>query len=222
MSVGALVTDARFRDALTSLMRKENMKCHFSESVEGLLENAMSSFPRIFIIQENVDSPLRILDLVNNLRELFGVVATIILIGQNMSSARMASLIGEGADNYFSYPFDIGLLEDFLFKSARKELCRPFKYRNVPSGKTSITIKLKILVTEINANGILFEANDFITSGVILSLDLNKLLNLSLPPVKVQVLRSEKKGTGRFFCSSEFFEIDADLRKKIIFSIKAV
>lgn len=221
MSVGVLVTDARFKDALNTLMRKEHIKCHFSETVEGFLENAMTSFPRIFIIQENADTPLRILDLVTDLRELFGVVATIILIGQNMSSARLASLIGEGADNYFSYPFDIGLLEDFLFKSAKKEFCRPFKYRNVPSGKESISIRLKIHVTEINANGVFFEASNFITSGVILSLNLNTLLELTESPIQAQVLRVEKKGTGKYICFAEFINMDSDLRKKITFGLKA-
>jgi hypothetical protein len=64
MNVGVLVSDSRYMKALSELMGREKLVCHFSSTIEGFLEESMNSLPRIFIIQDNGDSPLSILDLV--------------------------------------------------------------------------------------------------------------------------------------------------------------
>lgn len=220
MKVEALVSDSRYQKALNDLMGQEKLLCHYSSTIEGLLEESMNTFPRIFIIQENLDSQLRILDLVRDLRELFGAVATIVLVGEDIPGHRVAALIGVGADNIFSYPFDSGLIEDFLFKSAKKELCKPFKYRHVPSGESPISIKLHVYVSEVNVEGVSFESRDLIINGVILTLDLSSLLDIPDAKVRVRIISSEKTDSGVFASIAEFVEIEEDLRKRIAFNLK--
>lgn len=220
MSVAALITDDRFEKALVELLGREHMKLHLSTTIAGLLEESMNVIPRVFIIQDSSERALRILDLVRDLRQLFGAVVTVAIVGEDIPGARVAALIGAGADNIFSYPFDAGLLEDFLFKSARKEICRPFKYRHVPSGETPISIKLLVYISEINAGGVLFESRDFISAGTILALDLSFLLELPNTQVRVRIVSSEKTSSGAFGSRSEFVDLDEDMRKRIAFILK--
>ncbi len=221
MTVAALITDSRYQKALLDLMGREKFKCQMATTIEGLLEESMTSIPRIFIIQDTSERALRILDLVRDLRQLFGAVVTIAVVGEDLRGGRVATLIGAGADNFFSYPFDEGLIEDFLFKSARKELCRPFRYRHVPSGETPISIKLIVHISEVNARGVLFESQNFMNSGVILTLDLNELLALPGAVVQVRITSSERNSSGIFSSDSEFVDMDDDLRKRIAFALKS-
>jgi len=220
MKVEVLVSDSRYEKALTELMGREKLLCNYSSTIEGFLEESMNSFPRIFIIQDSGNSPLRILDLVRDIRELFGAVVTIVLIGEDIPGHRIAALIGVGADNIFNYPFDAGLIEDFLFKSSKKELCRPFKYRHVPSGEAPISIKVMVFVTEINVDGVMFESRDLIINGVVLTLDLSSLIEIPEAKLRVRITSSEKTTSGAFASIAEFVDLDENLRKKIAFKLK--
>lgn len=220
MKAQALVLDKSYKEAVMKMMSQEGVSCSFSENIEDFLQESIDSNPRIFIIQENVDRPLVALDLIRDLRDLFGSVATIITLGNNISGSRMTSLVGSGADNYFTYPFDIGLIEDFLFKHLRKDIFRPFKYKHVPSGESPIFIDLKLYITEINSNGIKFEADDLIVNGVVLCFDLNLLLDIYRCKVQARVVESEKNISGGFTHFAEFYEIESDLRKRIVFKLK--
>lgn len=220
MSVQALIIDDQYKKSISSISGIEHIKFHFVASIEELLEKSIEHWPRIFIIQENADSPLRIMDLIRDLRMLFGAAPTILLLGEEMSGKKLTRYLGSGCDNFFQFPFDYALIGDFLYKSTNKQLCQPFKYRHVPSGEAPIEIKVKLFITEVNLTGIHFEAPNLITNGVVFLLDLNPLLDLYPYQVKVRVLNSEfnENGTLNFF--AEYYEIDPDLRKRIAFKLK--
>lgn len=221
MSIQALIIDDNYKKSISSISGIEHLKCHFVASIEELLEKSVEHWPRIFIIQENADSPLRIMDLIRDLRMLFGAAPTIMLVGEVMSGKKLTRYLGIGCDNFFQYPFDSALVEDFLYKSTKKELCKPFKYRHVPSGEVPIEVKMKLFITEVNLNGVHFETHNLIANGVIFPLDLNPLLDLYPYQVKVRVLHSEFNENGSLSFFAEYHELDPDLRKRIAFKLKA-
>ncbi len=220
MTVQAFVQDEKLKGPLVKILERGMLQCHFSKSTEELLECALLSSPKIVIIQDDAKGHLRSIDLIRDLRDLFGAMITIVHVGTENPGARLTALISAGADNFFAYPFDEVLLEDFLFKSTKKEVCRAFKYRNVPSGETPIEFKLNISIIEINAEGLIFESSELITNGMAFVLDLHSVLELSPFKAKARVLESVRNTSGGYTFTAEFFDISDDLRKRITFKLK--
>jgi hypothetical protein len=223
MSVLCLVNDKRYRQEIISLCKKGQLSYQFTESVEGLLKRSLEDIPRIFFIQDDKRAHLRILDLIKDLRNLFGAVVTIVIINDENPGIRLASLISAGADNFFRYPFDQNLTEDFLFKSAHKNIYRPFKYRNVPSGEPSVQLQVELFFTEINEEGVKFEAKEFLMNGVIFEISLETMLSLEplSSQVRVRVISSTTDELNRRLYFAEYFRVPLDIRKMITYKLKS-
>jgi hypothetical protein len=215
-----LKDDLLSKSALLKIEKHDFHIKHFN-SVENLYAKSMENPPRVFLIQDDLSSKTQLYDLVKDLREMFGSNPTILMIGASSSSDEISHFIGVGIDYYLSTPFDVDLFDDFLSKTANSDVCRPFRYRGVPSGETPITIEFKVDVNQISNRGISFSSSNYMLKGSDLKLSILSFIPLITSEIKVKILQSSVIEEG-FEYFAEYVELGDELRKQISHEIKNI
>lgn len=219
MSIQLLITKPEYKLSLQKFFTNNNIFFNNSLTIESFIENSMSDTPEIFIIQEDCGGTLKLLDVVKDIRILFGAYPTVLIVGKCATKKYLTALLTEGVDHYISYPFDKMILEDFIHKRTQKNLCRPFLYHYVPSGGIKVEILLDIYLSEINTDGITFKSKSLIANGTKLKLNLSKFLDIPLFIVDVKILSSEgEDGYFNYECCYEY--LNRDLKRRLIFKLK--
>jgi hypothetical protein len=134
--------------------------------------NTIKNRPDVIFIQSDISSSLGTGHLVEDLRSIFGVITTIIIIGDEISKSKFANYLSYGVDQFFSFPFDDILLEDFLSKRTSSEYFHAFKYRNIPSGSTGVLFKFNLKLLEVNTLEIILKSDHAIKVGCKITLNL--------------------------------------------------
>ena len=220
MSVQILASDQGLLNDVQQHLRKVDIKYNHVITLENLYLKSMQECSRSFVIQANFDSKLRMQDLIRDLRMLFGSFPSIIFIGKNIDGEEIAQFYDLGIDLYMNWPIDMGLLKDFFSKDVEKELCLPFKYRNVPSGGSVVQLSFPIYMQSISSNGVSFHTNDLITKGTIFEIDLGPILKVGQCKVSCKVLLNKLSEQKDYEYFAEFFEISKEMNKKIIHHLK--
>lgn len=219
LTIQLLITNSEFKASMQKIFAQNDLAFNNSNSIEAFVKESMSETPEIFIIQDDCGGTLKLLDVIKDLRILFGAYPTILVIGKQITKKYLSALLTEGADYYINYPFDQMIIEDFIHKRTFNKLCRPFLYHHVPSGGIKIDIVLDIYLTEINAFGVCFKSKSLIANGTKISLDLSESIDIPSFVVDVKILSSE--GHNDYFhyeCCYEY--ISRDLTKRLIFKLK--
>src|SRR5690606_13906723 len=111
LTIQLLVTNSEFKASLQKIFAENNLTFNNSSSIETFIEQSMSETPEIFIIQDDCGGTLKLLDVIKDLRLLFGAYPTILVIGKQITKKYLSALLTEGADHYINYPFDQMIIE---------------------------------------------------------------------------------------------------------------
>mgnify|MGYP003690713297 CR=1 FL=1 len=221
MIIQLLAIDDKIANPLRKFFHEKNTKLIESTTFETFFNNCTSHPSNVFIIQSNITSELQILGFIKDLRSYFGTFPSILIIGRNYNKINTTNFLNVGADNFFEYPYDLTIIEDFLGHRFQKKSFRPIDYRNVPSGGSPSSISRPIRLTLISSNSISFNSFDFITRGSIINFPIGNFVKSSADSVRCKVLSSsDNSKSDDYSYIAEYFEIDNELKKEIRFALK--
>lgn len=220
MIIQVLSTSAQYRASLTTIFEKFNATHNFFHNEADFIESSIKLRPSVFFIQSDTKESLGRLNLVSDLKTMFGALSTIVLFGDKISRKKLASFLGEGADQFFSFPFDQSLIEDFIQKRVDDSFFKAFKYRNVPSGMSDVEIEFKVNLEELSEKGVILASSNLIKSGATIDVDLSEVKDASLQQVKARVLYSEKAGPNLFKAYCEYEDLSPKQKQSIVNFLK--
>ncbi len=215
MITQVLLSNERYLSSLNGFFKKFNLKAEFSINIEDFKEQSLKRHPALFFIQADIESSLDIKNLVGDIRELYGLYVTIIIFGDGMSQTKLSSYLVEGADQFFSFPFDQALIEDFLSKRTESSFFNAFKYRNIPTRASEAYFNIGLEVVEINTTGVIFHGDDLIKNGTILNLPLNEVFQKFKGMLSLRIVRCEVMESGRFIIYTVYKDIE-QVEKNVI------
>lgn len=215
-----LTSNPKYKKVFEDYFKSKKVQTVYPRSYEELFLKSMTDRPHYYIVDVGFDSSFRFLDSVKDLRLLYGTFPLVLAIGGREDSEILTHGLGVGADNFITWPFDLPVVENYLARDLGKDLFSPFKHRHVPSGGVQVRIGRTIELSEINARGIVFYSNDFMSKGTIFHLSLNDFLSEAIPEVRVRVVKASRDDDGSYNYFAKFFDIDKEIKRKIIFDLK--
>ena len=216
MIAQALLFNQESKLAVSQVLEGLQVAVCFSSSLSAYKEDILKTKPDIFFIEVLTKHSLEILEVISDIRHLFGAMATIVILGDSMTSSNMAMFLSVGSDQFFSFPLDTALVEDFLSKRTESSFYNTFKYRNVPSRSTEINIKFEVSLKRIHSRGIVFVSSHLIKNGAVLSFDFNNVSADLAFEVQCLVTQSTCLPSKEFEVHAVFFEIDIEKQNSIV------
>ena len=159
--------------------------------------------------------------MVGDIRELYGISVTILILGDRMSKRKLLNYLTEGADQFFSYPFDQVLIEDFLSKRTGADYFDAFKYRKVPPGVSEMNLKFALNIVEINSDGVVFEGSEVLKIGTLFKTRLEKVWSICDEELQLRVVRHEVLKDDSFRTFTLYENISRTLKESIISELMA-
>lgn len=214
------LSSEKYKVPISSFLKKLNISSEFSSDLSKFKEDSLEVRPNIFFIQTNEDDAPDVLNLVSDIRDLFGAVATIIILGDEISQKQMAVFLAQGADQFFSFPLDFPLIEDFLSKRTNIAYYNAFKYRNIPSRSTEISIKFDVQLKAISSIGVILNSPHLIKIGSFLNFNLKEISGDL--PFEIQVLTTDliQLRSSRYEIYAVYFDISDEMKNAIIHEIR--
>ncbi len=215
-----VLTDNKYKSSITNFLEKLDISYKFSSDFLNYKIDSLKTKPDLFFIQADNNSSPEVLDLVSDIRNLFGAIATIIILGDDMSHKRMTAFLAEGADQFFSFPFDLTLMEDFLSKRTPLTYYNTFKYRTIPSRSTEIDIKFDVYLSSLSEMGVTIRSPHLIKNGALFNFNLEQVSpNL---PYEVQALttHSIQLDSKEFETYTVFFETQDEVKNAIAHELR--
>lgn len=197
-------------------------KCEIIESsrLEEFFQNITKKPSHIFIIEAGIESEVRTLDFIRDLRTYFGAFPFIFVISKKGAILNKTNYLNVGVDDTLELPIDTGILEDLLGHAFKNDVFHPLNYRTVPSGGSQVSISRDIYLEQVNRDGIAFNSPDFISRGTVVEVSLAEVLNIDISRTFFKVVYSEETDDGDYYYFGEFFEIEPEDKKKIKFELK--
>jgi hypothetical protein len=215
-----LLSNERYLSSLNEFFNKLSLKFEICVNIEDFKEQSLIRHPSLFFIQADIESSLDIKNLVGDIRELYGIYVTIVIFGDDMSRTKLSSFVTEGADQFFSFPFDQALMEDFLSKRTQSSFFSAFKYRNIPTRASEVHFNISLEIVELNTSGVIFHGDDLIKNGTIFKLSLNTVNEQLQGEVSLRIVRCEVMESGRFIIYTVFENMDQDVKNIIVNEIR--
>lgn len=205
-----------YKKTLESFLKGLKISYEISLDINQFKVSSLKRRPLVFFIQADRGSSLEIKSLVGDIREIFGSLVTIIIFGNSMSRKKLVSFIAEGADQFFSFPFDEALIEDFLHKRTGSDYFNGFKYRNTPTRSSHMNLLFEQELVELNAKGLILKGKSLIKNGTSFSVMIGPL-NPNFPSeIMVRVIRVEMVDNDNFLTYCLFDDLNEDQRSTII------
>lgn len=222
MKAQVLLSNIKYQPQLIAILKKLNFNFEISSNIENFKEDCLSRKPTIFFVQADSESTLEVILLVKDLRSFFGAIATVIIFGNVMSRPKLVNFLLAGANQFFPFPFDESMIEDFLNKNTGDSYFNAFKYRNIPSQYSEIDIDFELELVEFNAKGIIFQTCNIIKNGTYLQLDLEQISSRIPYKINVEVLQSEVISDGIYLIHSYFHEVSEHIKNMIIEELRNI
>lgn len=216
MNAFALMEDEKQIEYLKELMLKNEIGIKFSRDLMSFKSDSLKYRPDIFFIEINKDSSLELIHLINDIKTIFGVIATIIVIGSKANKKSIGNILINGADHFFLYPLDGALVEDFLSKRTTSEHCQGFRYRNIPSRSHPIKVDFSVNLIEVNTRGIIIESNHLYKIGSVSEIPGSVLSEKIQESIRLITTSFELGEICRYKMNLNYYEIKNDLKSKII------
>jgi hypothetical protein len=214
------LTNNKHEKPLESFFKQLNISYEFSSNFTNYKTHSLERKPDLFFIQADNSSSSEILDLVSDIRSLFGAIATIIILGEEMSHEKMTAFLAEGADQFFSFPLDLTLIEDFLSKRTKTTYYNAFKYRNIPSRSTEIDIKFDVDLRSVSETSITIASPHLVKNGTLLSFNL-KQISTNLPyDVQALTTHCAQLASEEFEIHAVFFEIEDKVKNALTHELR--
>lgn len=220
MIAQAVLADHKYKKSLTHLLEELNISYEFSSNFTNFKIDSLKRKPELFFIHTNSAYTSEVLDLVTDIRSLFGAVATIVILGEEMSHLNMTAFLAEGADQFFSFPFDFTLIEDFLSKRTKVTFYNAFKYRRIPSRSTDIDIKFDVKLSSITEMGIVIISPHLIKNGTFINFNLEQISSSLSYDVQLLTTHSSRIAPNEFEIHTLFFEINNEVKDAITHEIR--
>ena len=215
-----ILINNRYEKSLTSFLEGLNISYEFSSNFDNFKTDSLKRRPDLFFIQADSNSSSEILDLVSDIRSLFGAIATIVIMGEEMSHRGMTAFLAEGADQFFSFPFDLALIEDFLSKRTEITYYNAFKYRKIPSRSTDIDIKFDINLRSLSETGITIHSPHLIKNGTLFRFNLEQALPNLQYEVQALTTHSVQLASKEFEIYAVFFEVVDKVKNAITHELR--
>ena len=220
MKAQIVLINNRFENSLTGLLDGLNISYKFSTDFSNYKVDFLRAKPDLFFIQVDDSISPEVLDLVSDIRSLFGAVATIIILGDEMSHKGMTAFLAEGADQFFSFPFDLTLIEDFLSKRTEITYYNAFKYRKIPSRSTDVDIKFDVSLKSLSETGVTISSPHLIKNGALFNLNLEQISPNIPYDVQALTTHSIQLESKEFEIYAVFYEASDEVKNAIIHELR--
>lgn len=222
MIAHGLLNNDFFISSLKPFFKNNNISFAISRNVDDFKSRILESRPHLLILQANLSSSIEVLNLVHDLRNLFGIIATIIVVGDQMSRQKLGDFLVNGADQFFAYPFDEALIEDFLSKRIGQSHCKGFKYRNVPSRGSEFNFEFDMNIIEVSSYGMVLSSDTLIKAGSILSVSIIDLFPDIVAPVEIIVISTKPNGIEGHLINCKFSGLERTIKSLIINRLRKI
>ncbi len=214
------LTNNKYQKSLESFLAKFKIGFSFSSSLEQFRGDLLDTKPNIFILQVDSNNSLDALYLITDIRSIFGSIATIIVLGEVMLQQKVTTFLTEGADQFFSFPLDEDLMEDFLNKRTGSACYNAFKYRNIPSRSTEAKLSFDVDLVELNSRGAVFESEHLIKNGTVVEIDLAQVLSDIDLNIQILITHSIPIVNKNYQIYGVFFELSEEDKSQIIHQLR--
>ncbi len=220
MITQAFINNPKYQKSLGIIADKNNLSLEFSQNYSDFKSKVLKRKPELFFIEADCLNLLEAVHLINDIRAIFGLISTIIILGDSVSRKKLVDYLASGADQFFSYPFDEALIEDFLSKRTNSEYCQAFKYRNIPSRTADIKLSIELKVLEVNTKGVVFHSEYLIKNGAHMKFDfINVIPNLKFG-VDLKVIGTELTDDNQFIVRTHFYELSENHKNQIFSELR--
>lgn len=220
MITQAFIKNPKYQKSLDIITSKNKLNLELSQSYSDFKSDILKRRPGLFFIEADCLNLLEAIHLINDVRAIFGLISTIIILGDNVSRIKLVDYLASGADQFFSFPFDEALIEDFLSKRTNSEYCQAFKYRNIPSRTADISLTINLQAIEINTKGVVFKSSFLIKNGTRMDFKLSDVIAELKFDVVLKVVSTDLVDDNLFIIRTHFTEISDDKLNQIFSALR--
>jgi hypothetical protein len=215
MRAHALLTSHKYESILKVFFNHKVLSSCISHSLLEFQENNLILQPNLFFLQVDHGSSFELINLVRDIRSMFGIMSTIIILGDHISRKNLGDFLSNGVDQFFSYPFDLALIEDFISKKSDKESWKGFMYRSIPGGFHEVDIKFRVRLRKVSLKGVEFTSKQLIKKETIIKIGLSQLFPGLNSIFEIKLASNELTDDDTYYYSARFIHMSDELKLKL-------
>jgi hypothetical protein len=216
MIAQVMIQDEKYKEFIHNFLKKNKIEAVYSEDLSSFLSDSLRTRPSIFFLENDAEASKDILSLVIDIRTIFGLISTIIILGDKSDKKNIGNFLVNGADHFFTYPFDGALVEDFVSKRTTSEYCKGFRYRHIPNRSHSIKIDFQVDLKEINTRGIIIESNEVFKVGTIVDIPAMSLIPTIKQDIRLIATSFDLGEVCKYRINLNYYEVENSLKSEIV------